>query len=174
MHPTIRPFLGLLLAAGLVAGASAATIAAEPKGNNGTVKIANVEMDSIPDNSPHQSCSFYVQFYGYDAAPAEAIATFTLMLPGGGETLLKSESNISIGGDPASGAGTASGWDAARSVSLDGILDPLVLAAASSPIQGLHVRLTVHAPGSIGSDSKSKVFWVSGCLPFIEQSGGES
>ena len=169
MHPITRPSLGLLLAGALVVAAAVPALAADPKGNNGTVKIANVDIDSIPDNSPHQSCSFYVQFYGYDAAPAEAIATFTLVLPNGAETTLKTESNIAIGGDPASGAGTASGWDAARSVSLDGLLAPDALAAASSPNQGLHVRLSVQAPGSIGSDSKSKVFWVSGCLPILPQ-----
>ena len=31
------------------------------------------------------------------------------------------------------------------------------------PIQGYHVKLTVNAPGSIGADTKYKVFWVTGC-----------
>ena len=169
MHPTIRPVLGLLAAGALIVGATVPALAADsPKGNNGTVKVSDVEMDSIPDNSPHQGCTFFVQFYGFDAQPAEAVATFSLLLPGGGDLWLKDESNIQIGGD-GTGAGTVGGFDAARLVNLDGLLEQDALDAASSPTQGLHIRLTVHAPGSIGADTKSKVFWVSGCLPYEQQ-----
>ena len=31
------------------------------------------------------------------------------------------------------------------------------------PQQGYHVKLKVYAPGSIGKDTKYKVFWVTGC-----------
>lgn len=165
MHRISRPALGLLAAGALILGAAVPALAADsPKGNNGTVKVSDTSIDDIPDNSPHQGCSFYVQFYGFDAEPAEAIATFTLLLPGGGEIDVLRVSN-QIGGD-GTGAGTSGGFDGARDVSLDGLLEQDALDAASSPNQGLHVRLTVHAPGSIGADTKSKVFWVSGCLPY--------
>ena len=31
------------------------------------------------------------------------------------------------------------------------------------PQQGYHVKLTIHTPGSIGADTKHKVFWVEPC-----------
>ena len=38
-----------------------------PPGNNGTVKIEGVDIQSKPpDNNPHQGCSFVVEFYNYD------------------------------------------------------------------------------------------------------------
>jgi hypothetical protein len=32
--------------------------------------------------------------------------------------------------------------------------------------QGFHVKLTVHAEGSQGADTKHKVFWVEGCKTY--------
>ena len=75
-----------------------------------------------------------------------------LLLGGGGELWLKDETNIQIGGD-GTGAGTFGGFDAARQVSLDNLVPADVFAAASSPTQGLHVRLTVRAPGLSAANS---------------------
>jgi hypothetical protein len=67
--------LSLLLgAAALVAAPSAsagqaggAVAQADPPGNNGTIKIEGVDVQSgPPDNNPHQGCSFTVEFYNYD------------------------------------------------------------------------------------------------------------
>jgi len=41
--------------------------------------------------------------------------------------------------------------------------EPAPYVDASNPNQGVHVRLTVHANGSEGADTKSKVFWAQGC-----------
>jgi hypothetical protein len=168
MHSPHRPALGLLTAGTLLLASAVPALAGDPAGNNGTVKVSDVEFDAIPDNSPHQGCTFYVQFYGYDQDQAEAVAVFTVLLPEGGETApVLTETNISIGGDPASGAGTASGFDAARWIDAN---DELVgYVGASNPNQGVHVRLTVTAPGSNGNDTKSKVFWAKGC-----QTGSEN
>src|SRR5919199_5741800 len=52
------------------------TTAAFQPGNNGTVKIDNVDFDAIPDENPHQSCSFFIQLYGFDkGSPASYSVT---------------------------------------------------------------------------------------------------
>ena len=33
------------------------------------------------------------------------------------------------------------------------------------PQQGFHIKLTIHADGAQGNDTKYKVFWVTGCQP---------
>ena len=40
------------------------------------------------------------------------------------------------------------------------------------PEQGYHVKLKVNAPGSIGKDTKFKVFWVVGCGGYPDPYGG--
>lgn len=61
-----------------------------------------------------------------------------------------------IGGDPAGG-----GNDLHASKTMD--LSAALAGIPPHPVQGHHVKLTVDAPGSIGNDTKSKVFWVEGC-----------
>ena len=39
---------------------------ADPPGNNGTIKIDDVEFDDHPNNEPHVGCTFQVDFYGFD------------------------------------------------------------------------------------------------------------
>ena len=65
-------------------------------------------------------------------------------------------SSVFVGGDAASGAGTATGLDGreAYTLSFDG---------AGHPKQGYHVKVTVTTPYSQGNDTKTKVFWVQGC-----------
>ena len=62
-----------------------------------------------------------------------------------------------VGEDPASGAGTDSGLDWTETYTLS-------FTGAPHPQQGYHVKLTIHTPGSIGNDTKTKVFWVEGCV----------
>ena len=65
-------------------------------------------------------------------------------------------SSVFVGGDAASGAGTATGLDGREiyTLSFDG---------AGHPKQGYHVKVTVTTPYSQGNDTKTKVFWVQGC-----------
>ncbi len=95
--------------------------AANPPGNNGTIKIDGVPFDDHPDNQPHVGCIFQVDFYGFDAS---------------------------------------------RTYSLS----PVLGSYAVNPQQGFHIKVEVNAPGSIGADKKSKVFWVQSCV----SSGGDS
>jgi hypothetical protein len=65
--------------------------------------------------------------------------------------------SVFIGEDDNSGGGSEAGLDASETYTLD------VSGVTPHPNQGVHVKLTVHADGSQGADTKYKVFWVSGC-----------
>jgi hypothetical protein len=140
-------------AALLVAASSGAT-AQDPPGNNGTVKVDGVEFDSHPDNQPHVGCTFEIDFYGFDEGDLEATVLFEAVPPTGDGELLTDV--VAIGEDPASG-----GVDLDASEEYD-LTDQLAQHEPHAQ-QGWHVRLTVHADGSQGADTKFKEFWVTGC-----------
>jgi hypothetical protein len=137
----------------LTAGAASAT---HPPGNNGTVKVEGVDIDSIPDNDPHVGCIFTIEFRGFDEGNLNATYSLDAQPPSGRDINLTSGSTF-IGEDPAGGANDL---DATVVINLNGTnLSDLV----EHPQQGFHLKLTVHAEGSIGNDTKYKVFWVTGC-----------
>jgi hypothetical protein len=141
----------------MMAGPAAAQ--QDPPGDNGTVKIDDVDFDDHPNNEPHVGCVFQVDFYDFDAdTPQEdlqATVLFEAWPPtGSGEDLLTDEVDI---GEDAAGGGT----DLDASATYD--LTEELASFTPHPQQGWHVRLTVHADGSQGADTKRKVFWVSGC-----------
>jgi hypothetical protein len=161
-----RPYLAVpAVAALLLAVIAAPTMAAsDPPGSNGTVKVSGKNVDGIPDNEPHQGCTFNVEFYGFDqGGNLIATASFTVLLNGGAEGPTFTFPEVWIGEDPASGAGTVDGIDASRNYNLNEELYPYV--DASNPNQGVHVRLTVHAEGVADSvATKQKTFWATGCV----------
>lgn len=125
-----------------------------PPGNNGTVKIDGVPFDDHPDNEPHVGCAFQVDFYNYDEGD-DLLATYTFELipPTAGGVLMTDE--VFIGEDPNGG-----GTDLDASVTVD-LSDELAASGVEPHEQrGFHIKLTVHADGSIGADVKHKVFWV--------------
>jgi hypothetical protein len=133
-----------------------AALATHPPGNNGTVKIEGVDIDSIPDNDPHVGCIFTIEFRGYDEGNLDATYSLDAQPPSAHDINLTSGSTF-IGEDPAGGANDL---DATVVIDLNGTnLSDLV----EHPQQGFHLKLTVHAEGSIGNDTKFKVFWVTGC-----------
>jgi hypothetical protein len=142
--------------AGLLAIMAAPAAAQQgPPGNNGTVKIDDVEFDDHPNNEPHVGCVFQVDFYNYDEGDLQATVLFEAWPPtGNGEDLLTDE--LDIGEDPNGG-----GTDLDASETYD--LTEELAGFTPHPQQGWHVRLTVHAEGSQGADTKHKVFWVNGC-----------
>ena len=157
---------GLAVAAALtLAGAGAVALPAaaqpggngDPAGNNGTVKITPLgEDDGIPQNTPHVSCAFDIEWYGFDEG-ADIVSTvvFTMQAPTRDVGLSGTEpSQVFVGGDPASGAGNDFDGEATYTLGFAGEADPQ---------QGYHVKVTVHTPGSQGADTKHKVFWVSPC-----------
>jgi hypothetical protein len=143
---------GLLL---LVAFANPAL--AVPPGNNGTVKI-EFTGSSQPNNEPHVPCTFNIEFRGYDEGNLDATYSFALHPPTGTSELLNG--STFIGEDAAGGAN-----DLDASVPID--LGPYLTGVTPHPVQGFHIKVTVHAEGSIGADTKYKVFWVK-CGPGYE------
>jgi len=146
---------------GVVLGSLAGPVgAANPPGNNGTIKVDAKPLDDLPDNESHPGCVFEVDFYGFDEGTLWARATFTLISPTvATDTDFLTSDPVAIGEDPASGAGTSDGIDASREFDLNGYLWDHM----GSSGKGAHVKLTVHADGSQNADTKYKTFWVTGC-----------
>jgi hypothetical protein len=145
----------------LVVTAAAPALATDPPGNNGTVKVDDQPLDSIPNNDPHVGCEFRIDFYGFDEGDYSATVTLALHEPTLTEHTLdvvSGDLNPFIGEDPA-GGGTD--LDASEAYVLE-------LTGPPHAQQGYHVKLTVNAPGSIGNDTKYKVFWVETCPPTEE------
>ena len=167
-HVILSALLGMLVALALVVVpgtplAGPARAAGDPPGNNGTVKIAqHGEVDGTPDNDPHVGCAFEVEWYGFDQGPdIISQVTFEMQAPTDEVVLdVTGPAAVFVGGDPASGAGTGTGLDARETYTLAFYGEP-------QPLQGYHVKLTIHTPGSQGADKKSKVFWVEGCDPVV-------
>jgi hypothetical protein len=133
---------------------------ANPPGNNGTIKVDGVPFDDLPDNEPHVSCTVQIDFYGFDQGDLNADVLFEAIPPTGtGQELLTD--TVFIGEDDNSGGGSEAGLDASQTYDLTAVLQ----AFTPQPQQGYHVKLTIHADGSIGADTKFKVFWVGPCLP---------
>ena len=167
-HVVLSGLLGLLVALALVVVpgtplSGPARAAGDPPGNNGTVKIAqHGEVDGTPDNDPHVGCAFEVEWYGFDqGADIISAVTFEMQAPTDDVVLeVTGPAAVFVGGDPASGAGTGTGLDGRETYTLAFYGEP-------QPVQGYHVKLTIHTPGSQGADKKSKVFWVEGCDPVV-------
>ncbi len=162
-------FVILTAMAALVAMSASAL--ADPPGNNGTVKIDGVDFDDHPNNEPHVGCTFQVDFYGFDKGQLFADVIFTTQPPTrpAGEVVLSD--TVFIGEDDNSGGGSQAGLDASETYTLD------LTGYSAHPIQGHHIKLTVHADGSQGADTKHKVFWVEDCGSGSSEaapSGGQS
>jgi len=152
----LRITAAVILAGGAVLLANLASAAPNPPGNNGTVKIDDVPFDDAPNNEPHVGCVFEVDFYGYDQGNLNADVTFESHPPTGPIQVLLTDT-LFIGEDDNSGGGSEAGLDASREYTLD------FTGIEPHPNQGFHVKLTVHADGSQGADTKHKVFWTTGC-----------
>ena len=138
------------------AAATAPAFAADPPGNNGTIKLDAAPFDTTPNNQPHVGCVFELDFYGFDAGNLTARVRFKGQAPTGRGTVLMTDS-VPIGEDAARGG---TDLDAERTYDLSALLPML---GDPHPQQGYHVKLTVNAPGSKGADTKHKVFWVQPC-----------
>lgn len=156
--------LAITLSTLLALLAAAPAAAKNPPGNNGTVKVDRSAFDDHPNNEPHVGCTFQVDFYGFDADPSYfAQVIFELHAPTrDGRTLTVTSGDLApfIGEDDQAGGGSEAGLDASQTYTL-------AFTGEKHPQQGYHVKLTVHAPGSQGADTKHKVFWVSGCDPAV-------
>lgn len=127
---------------------------ADPPGNNGTIKIDRIPFDTHPNNEPKVGCSFQVDFYGFDKGNLYATYSFDLHGSTPGGTLSSGE--VFIGADAAGG-----GTDLDAEVTVD--LSQALANSGVAPKNGAwQVKLTVHADGSRGADTKFKVFKIVG------------
>jgi hypothetical protein len=150
----------VLTAAALVSAAvSAATMASaapnsDPPGANGTIKIHQSDNDQGTENQPHVTCTFTVQFFGFDANEQGRLV-FTAQPPTGDGQVLLDSGTVTISTDAAGGG--PNDPDEAFTFSLN---DFNLDAISPHPIQGFHVKLTVT---TTGGGTKHKVFWVKPC-----------
>jgi hypothetical protein len=160
--------VGALALGVLMATPARAAAGGDPPGNNGTIKIDGRPFDDAPDNEPHPGCVFQVDFYGFDAGNLDADLTFEAVAPTAGGVLLTD--TVPIGEDSHAGGGSEAGLDASKTYDLTSTLTGI----EPQRNQGWHIRLTVQADGSQGSDVKHKVFWVDGCTPATAPASGDT
>ena len=153
-----RIALATLVGASLSLGGFASAAHADPAGNNGTIKVDTAVFDTDPNNEPHVVCTFQIDFYGFDQGNLNAAVSFAVHPPTGNDIVIKTDT-VFIGEDSNAGGGTD--LDAERTYNLATAL----LGYSPQPNQGFHVKLTIHADGAQGNDTKYKVFWVTGCVP---------
>lgn len=124
-------------------------------GNNGTVKIAEADEVGTPGNDPHVSCSFAIEWYGYDEGPEFVSSVgFESQAPTADATIaVTGDTSVFVGGDAAGGGTDLDGRE----------IYALSFTGTPHPQQGFHVKVTTTTPGSQGSDKKFKTFWVQPC-----------
>jgi hypothetical protein len=150
MRRNRRSLVAATVMVGIALSALAVPVAADPSGNNGTIKVDAKPFDDVPDNESHPGCVFEVDFYGFDEGALYATAMFTLISPTvDSDTDFLTSAPVDIGEDPASGAGTVDGIDATREFDLNGYLWSYMGADG----KGAHVKLTVHADGAANADT---------------------
>ena len=147
--------LGTTLLSALALAAPAAADGDAPAGNNGHIKIDDVAMDDGSENVPHPGCTFVVDFFGYDVGTRTATLVFEGQEPTGGGELLVDSWTFEV-----TSRETGNELNASRTVDLSSALAGI----EPHPLQGWHVKLTVHVDGAQGADVKHKVFWVSECV----------
>ena len=161
MHRNRRSLLVLPMLLGVALSAMAGPVgAANPPGNNGTVKVDAQNVDTMPDNQPQGDCEIRIDFYGFDSSESRVV-TFTLIAPTVDIDVTLPEQLVNLGLSDNSGGGSAGGFDTSSQVfDLNNLLYPYMGADGQGKV---HLKLTVHAPGAVNEDTKYKTFWVSGC-----------
>ena len=92
-----------------------------------------------------------------------ATVTFAVHNPTRDDDVLAVDDDIVfIGEDANDGGGSEAGLDASQGYNL---YQALTDGGYEPGRMGYHIKLTVHADGSIGADTKHKVFWVTDCVP---------
>jgi LPXTG-motif cell wall-anchored protein len=156
--PLRLAIVAALASAGVTAAASTAA-ATEPSGNNGTVKIDAVPFDNWPpNNEPHVTCEFEIQFFGFDEGQTADITLKGQPPSSEGNTFItvKEWNDVDISDDAAGGA--ANDPDVRIQVSADE-LDLSALEPHDK--QGYHLKLIIDSP----EGNKYKVFWLQPCVP---------
>jgi hypothetical protein len=153
--------LGALVVAVPGGRAAAEPKAADPPGNNGTVKIDQSDPPDVDrGNEPiGDNCHLSLKFYGFDQNQ-KADITFTAHPPSGRKVLLVDKGDDGTGeliSDDAAGGGQ----DEDAVITYD--LTSAVQGLKSNAQHGYHIKLSVDVKGAPGS-AKHKVFWIK-CNP---------
>jgi LPXTG-motif cell wall-anchored protein len=145
-------------AAGVAAAASTAAAAAtDPAGNNGTVKIDGVPFDNWPpNNEPHVTCEFEIQFFGFDEGQTADITLKGHPPSSPDRVVTKTWDDFPISDDAHGGA--ANDPDARIHVSATELAN--LAGMKPNENQGFHIRLDVVSP----EGPKHKVFWLEPCV----------
>lgn len=130
----------------------AAPAIADAGGNNGTIKVAEVDQVGTDSNDPHVGCTFALEWYNFDSS-ATSVVTFESQDQDVAITGVQGRTHVQLADDAAKGN---SDLDGRETYTLSFAGDP-------HPTQGYHVKVTTETAGSKGNDSKSKVFWVGPC-----------
>jgi hypothetical protein len=151
-----RPLLYRLLALGGIFAVAMLMTGIGPAladDNGGSIKVDDTAIETIPENVPHLSCTFRVEFRGFDADDVTGFVTFELVAPTGSGVLLSDQfplTSSGTGGNDLSGSKTYT----------------LTFPSNVQPTkQGFHVRLTANGEENAPGKSKTKVFWVEPCQP---------
>jgi hypothetical protein len=144
--------------AGLLLFGSTA-FAADPPGDNGTIKLDTEPFDDTPGNEPHVGCPFQIDFFGFDEGDLTATITLLAWDPTqpDREHRVAPDVTLFIGQDPAGGGTDLDASQTYDETNLD------FSGIEPQPNQGFHVKAIVHAEGAQGADVKYKVFWVQPC-----------
>jgi hypothetical protein len=145
----------LALGAALTLLGTTAAHADDPSGRNGVVKVVgHGDIDRIPENNPHQGCTLGIEWYGYDEGDIVSTVEFELWDPTSGSLAYDGPAETQIGEDAASGGRDLDATEWYTFTVTDG---------EAHDVQGFHLKVTVHAPGSRGDETKSKVIWFQDC-----------
>ena len=125
---------------------------ADAGGNNGTIKVAEVDQLGTESNDPHVGCTFALEWYGFDAG-ATSMVTFESQDQDVTITGVHGATAVRLADDAAQGGNDLDGRQ----------IYTLEFAGDPHPEQGYHVKVTADTTGSRGADTKSKTFWVGPC-----------
>jgi hypothetical protein len=144
----------------------------DPKGNNGTIKLAGFDSPNgpghssgegstrkHPSNDPHLPCEFSVEWFGFDSGVTSTTSFVQHAPTRGGEP---QGNSVQLDADSQAGGGSTAGYDGYYTYNLDWEGEP-------HPKHGYHVKLTTYTPYSQGNDTKHKVFWVEPCETTVEE-----
>lgn len=150
---------------------------ADPPGDNGTIKLDGLGLDdgpghsgqpndpdeTDPDNDPHVSCGYQVEFFNFDTGQTADI-TFTAHPPTGSNGVLSDQSEVLISDDDTAGAPN----DVDAVFDYDVLTDfDLTQFTSVHDVHGWHVKLAITVYDAEGNEvpgaKKHKVFWVDPC-----------
>lgn len=149
--------IGLTILSGTASAAPATP--PNPSGNNGVFKVDGIDFDDTTANEPRVTCSFEIDFFGFDLG-ARADIRFSAQAPTGRGQLLREDLDVLISDDAADGGP----GDVDESVRYDASAWDLS-AFTPSAQQGYHVKVDVDVADAPGG-AKHKVLWIE-CAPVV-------